>query len=120
MQYNAVDNAYAPTANVVLEDSGELKTVTFTFNNTQFNTAMVGTFDFRIVTRMKEFTVESVKVEAVIENDIDGDGLLNSKDAIIIRKALFIEDDENVFDVNGDGVFNIIDLIAIKNKLLEV
>lgn len=104
MQYNAVDNAYAPTVSATLEDSGELKTFTVTLNNTQFNTAMVGTFDFRIVTRTKELSIESVKVESVIECDVDGDGLLNSKDVIVIRKALLTENTEKAVDLNGDGI----------------
>lgn len=117
-QYNSAENAYTATPNTVLEDSGELKTVTLDLKNTAFNTAMVGSYDIRLVTNSKEITIESIMIESVVEFDVNGDGLFNEEDFTIVRKSLLFDSYDEMPDINSDGVFNIADLVALKKLIL--
>lgn len=63
----------------------------------------------------------SVDISNRTPGDVNGDGVVNSKDLVILRRYLAnwnnVEIDERNSDVNGDGVVNTKDVVIIKRYL---
>lgn len=59
----------------------------------------------------------SIKEEAVIELDLNGDGSVNALDISALRFSLLT--DGTVYDLNFDKSFNILDLIFLKKYIAE-
>lgn len=63
----------------------------------------------------------SIDISNRTPGDVNGDGVVNSKDLVILRRYLAnwnnVEIDESNADVNGDGVVNTKDVVIIKRYL---
>ena len=112
-EFNATDSNYKATGSVELTGTNTIKTQAITLSDTAFAGAQTGGYDFKLLTRTAELTIVSVQVEAVIEGDISGDGLLNASDFVLIHSAL-LGIDETEYDINNDLLFDVLDLIALK------
>lgn len=51
------------------------------------------------------------------DSDINGDGVVNILDLVIVASAIGEEGQGMAADVNGDGVVNILDLVMVANEL---
>lgn len=60
----------------------------------------------------------TIKVTGLVE-DINGDGIVNIQDLVIVAGKIGESGEELVGDVNNDGTVNILDLVQIANKLGE-
>ena len=56
--------------------------------------------------------------ESSISGDLNGDGLLNILDIIILANIILAEEYDIIADLNEDGVVNILDIIVYVNIIL--
>lgn len=121
IEYNSSDEgAYKRTETVVLEDTKELKSHTFTLTSVAFTGAQTGGFDLKLLTRQNDFCIEKIVLTAEVKSgDVNMDGEVASEDiAALVKHLMGSEVYENT-DVNGDNAVNILDLIRIKKLLAE-
>ena len=69
--------------------------------------------------------ITPVYPENSVNGDISGDGILNSSDAVILKKAILginklTAEEIEAYDLNGDNKLDILDLIRIKKLLANV
>ena len=55
-----------------------------------------------------------LRVAVKVPGDLNGDGVVNILDLIIVAEAMGT--DKREADVNGDGVINVMDLVFIANQ----
>lgn len=111
---------YKRTETVVLEDTKELKSHTFTLTSVAFTGAQTGGFDLKLLTRQNDFCIEKIVLTAEVKSgDVNMDGEVASEDiAALVKHLMGSEVYENT-DVNGDNAVNVLDLIRIKKLLAE-
>ncbi len=69
-----------------------------------------------------EVIIDDIAYEYELDVDPNGDGELNVKDVVALKRHLLSTEviDASVADINGDGEVDIRDLIAIKNMLADL
>lgn len=115
IEYNSDNSNYEKTNTVIIEDTKQIKTVSFTLDNTAFGGKQTGGYDFKLLTRTPDFCVVKVEVTAVVEGDVNQDGILNSNDLAELRTMLL--NGESIFDINSDEVFDVRDLVTLNNTV---
>ncbi|TYQ18344.1 UNVERIFIED_CONTAM: GH35 family endo-1,4-beta-xylanase [Acetivibrio alkalicellulosi] len=76
-------------------------------------------------TALYTFTLDGSQIPSVMYGDLNGDGLINSSDAVLLRRHILeiIELDSNAkkaADLNGDGVIDSTDFILLRRYILEI
>ena len=57
---------------------------------------------------------------AVLPGDVNGDGVVNSQDLVVVRNAILGTGDPSMIgwaDIDGDGVVNLTDYVAVRKRL---
>ena len=58
---------------------------------------------------------------AKLRGDVNGDGAVNLKDVVLIRRYIAkgwdVTVEESVADINGDGIVNLKDVVALRRQI---
>ena len=51
--------------------------------------------------------------------DVNGDGILNVLDVVLMVNLVMEEEFEDEADMNGDGIINVLDIVTLINTILN-